>query len=148
MYNPTEPCQLIVLDLETRDKGRAAKIYQLSAVTRNGHTYSSYVLPKSNVSFGASRVNNLAVENYINGSRFLCKNSLPVVADSLAKALSSFSNFIKQHCCINGKRFIPAFIGHNAAVLMFPYFYVMLENHTMIDDLKSVNVHFGESLPF
>ena len=70
MYNPTEPYQLIIFDLETTDKGRAAEICQISAITQNGHTYSSYVLPKGNVSVGASRVNNLTVEN-IHGSRLL-----------------------------------------------------------------------------
>ena len=62
MYNRTEPYQLIIFYLESTDKGRAAEICQLSAITQDGHTYSSYVLPKGNVSVGASRVNNLTVE--------------------------------------------------------------------------------------
>ncbi|CAB4024724.1 Hypothetical predicted protein [Paramuricea clavata] len=46
-------------------------------------------MPKSNISPGASRVNNLTVEN-INGTRSLCKNSVPVAAISPENALSSF----------------------------------------------------------
>ena len=43
MYNPTEPYQLIIFDLETTDKRRAAEICQLSGITQDGHTYSSYM---------------------------------------------------------------------------------------------------------
>ena len=145
MYNPTEPYQLIIFDLETTDKGRAAEICQISAITQNGHTYSSYVLPKGNVSVGASRVNNLTVEN-INGSRLLCKNSLPVTANSLENALYSFSEFIKEHCCTNGKRFVPVLIGHNAAVFDVP---ILLRNagKSYDEELHNLNVHFGDSLP-
>ena len=68
------------------------------------------------------------------------------MADSLEKTLSSFSNFIKQHCCTNGKRFIPVIIGHNAAVFDVP---ILLRNagRSYDEELQSLNVHFGDSLP-
>ena len=76
----------------------------------------------------------------------MCKNSLPVVANSLEKALSSFSSFIKQRCCTNGKRFIPVIICHNGAVFDVP---ILLRNdgRSYDEELQSLNVHFGDSLP-
>jgi DNA polymerase III epsilon subunit-like protein len=73
------PYQSIIFDLETSDTGSKAEICQLSAITQTGCMYSSYIKPRSNISPGAFRVNNLTVEN-INGTRSLCKNSVPVAA--------------------------------------------------------------------
>ena len=141
------PYQFIIFDLETSDTGSKAEICQLSAITQTGSMYSSYIMPKSNISPGASRVNNLTVEN-INGTRSLCKNSVPVAAMSLENALSSFIKFIQQACSINscGTQSIPVLIGHNAAVFDVP---VLLRNSGKLYDeqLDQINVNFGDSLP-
>ena len=42
--------------------GKQAEICQLSAVTQNGKSISSYITPKGSVGYYASKVNNLAVE--------------------------------------------------------------------------------------
>ncbi len=94
-YSQTMPYQFIIFDLETSDTGSKAEICQLSAITQTGSMYSSYIMPKSNISPGASRVNNFTVEN-LNGTKSLCKNSVPVAAMSLENALSSFIKFIQQ----------------------------------------------------
>lgn len=146
-YSQTMPYQFIIFDLETSDTGSKAEICQLSAITQTGSMYSSYIMPKSNISPGASRVNNLTVEN-INGTRSLCKNSVPVAAMSLENALSSFIKFIQQACSINscGTQSIPVLIGHNAAVFDVP---VLLRNSGKLYDeqLDQINVNFGDSLP-
>ena len=146
-YSPTKSYQFILFDIETSDTGSKAEICQLSAITQNGSTYSSYIMPKSNISPRASRVNNLTIEN-IKGTRSLCKNSLPVVAMSLEIALSSFSKFIEKHCCIksSGTKSIPVLIGHNAAVFDVP---ILLRNagKSYDEQLDQMNVHFGDSLP-
>ena len=104
-------------------------------------------MPKSNISPGASRVNNLTIEN-INGTRSLCKNSVPVAAMSLENALSSFIKFIQQACSINScsTQSIPVLIDHNAAVFDVP---VLLRNSGKLynEQLDQINVNFGDSLP-
>ncbi|CAB3978115.1 exonuclease R569 [Paramuricea clavata] len=140
------PYQFIIFDLETSDTGSKAEIFQLSAITQTGSMYPSYIMPKSNISHGASRVNNLTVE-IKNGTRSLCKNSVPVAAMSIENALSSFIKFIQHACSINscGTQSIPVLIGHNAAVFDVP---VLLRNSGKLYDeqLDQINVNFGDSL--
>ena len=61
-YIPDQLYQLIIFDIETSDTGTKAEICQLSAISQNGLTYNSYIIPSGNISYRASRVNNLTIK--------------------------------------------------------------------------------------
>ena len=66
-YDPTKSHSFIIFDTETTCTGKHEEICQLSAINETNLTIlSRYILPKNNISPGATRVNKLSVEN-ING---------------------------------------------------------------------------------
>ena len=74
-YNPTKSYSFIVFDTETTCTGKQAEICQLSAINETNLTiFSRYILPKNNISPGATQVNKLSVKN-INGKRQLFKEN-------------------------------------------------------------------------
>lgn len=62
-YDPEKRYQFVLFDTETTFTSKQAEICQLSAISQNGHTFSSHITPINFVGFSASKVNNLTVEN-------------------------------------------------------------------------------------
>ena len=119
-YEATKTYQFVFFDIETTSIGKNAEICQLSAVTENGKTYSTFIMPNGSVSPSASRVNKLTIEN-VNGKRTLCKNSYPVSTASLQVALKSFSTFLHQYSFEpNKNNVVTVLIGHNSSTFDVP----------------------------
>ena len=73
-YDSTKKFYFIVFDTETTCTGKMAELCQLSAVSEDGQKeFSTFILPKGNISFGASLVNSLSVKN-IKGTTILDKS--------------------------------------------------------------------------
>ena len=135
--------KLIVFDPETTCTGRAAELCQISATSEDGkHEFSHYILPRSNISTGASLVNNLTIKS-INGKRTLCKSNSPVVSVNPGKALQDFITFLKQLQDKDPNSTL-VLIGHNSATFDVP---ILLRNsdRTFQDNLTEMNVNFADS---
>ena len=116
--------KIIVFDTETTCTGRAAELCQISATSEDGkHEFSHYILPKSNISSGASLVNNLTIKS-INGKRTLCKSNSTVVSVNPGKALQDFITFLKQLQDKDSNSTL-VLIGHNSATFDVP---ILLRN--------------------
>ena len=143
LYDPMRKHKLIVFDTETTCTGRAAELCQISATSEDGkHEFSHYILPRSNISTGASLVNNLTIKS-INGKRTLCKSNSPVVSVNPGKALQDFITFLKQLQDKDSNSTL-VLIGHNSATFDVP---ILLRNsvRTFQDNLTEMNVNFADS---
>ena len=71
-YDSKQKDQFVIFDTETTCTGKLAEMCQLSAVSGNGkHEFSTYILPKSYISYSAYLVNGMTIKN-IKGVRTLC----------------------------------------------------------------------------
>ena len=110
-YNSTKKCYFIVFDTETTCTGKMAELCQLSAVSEDGRKeFSTFILPKGSISFGASLVNGLTVKN-INGTRTLCKGNSPVQSVTLEEAVREFLLYLKQVKTSGDNNFTTVLIG-------------------------------------
>ena len=140
-YGPTKSYSFIVFDTETTCTGKQAEICQLSAINETNLTiFSRYILPKNNISPGATRVNKLSVKN-INVKRQLFKENKPVQTVSLDEALQEFLAFLvdshkKDSCTI--------LIGHNSSTFDTPIL-LRKSDTTFHCRLKDLNVYFADS---
>ena len=147
-YDTEKRYLFVLFDTETTCTGKQAEICQLSAITKNGEIFSSYIMPKGSVGYYASKVNNLTVE-IINGVRTLCKSFDPVNSVSLETALQSFTKFLEKNlhtCVVNQENLVTVIVGHNAATFDVP---TLLRNagNSFEEQLYNMNICFGYSLP-
>ena len=113
-YDPTKLYTFVIFDTETNCTGKQAELCQLSAIKESSlQIFSKYILPTSNVSPGATRVNKLSVKN-INGKRQLFKENQPVETVSLGEALQEFLAFLASS---HQKESYTFLIGHNSSTL-------------------------------
>ena len=140
-YDPTKSYSFIIFDTETTCTGKHAEICQLSAINEANLTiFSKYILPKSNVSPGATRVNKLSVKN-INGNRQLFKENQPVETVSLGEALQEFLAFLVGS---QQKESYTVLIGHNSSTFDTPI--LLRKSDTNFHcRLKDLNVYFADS---
>ena len=141
-YHPTKIYSFIIFDTETTCTGKHAEICQLSAINEsNLAIFSKYILPTSNVSSRATRVNKLSVKN-INGKRQLLKENQPVETVSLDVALQEFLTFLDSS---HHKEFYRVLLGHNSSTFDTP---ILLRNSdaNFQRRLKDLNVYFAGSL--
>ena len=77
-YDLKQKYQFVIFDTETTCTGKLAEMCQLSAVSENGkHEFSTYILPKRNISYDAYLVNGMTIKT-IKGARTLCQGNIPV----------------------------------------------------------------------
>ena len=145
-YEVRNTYQFVFFGIETTSIGKNVEICQLSAVTENGKTYSTFIMPNDSVSPSASRVNKLTFEN-VNGKRTLCKNSYSISTASLQAALKSFSTFLHQYSFERNKNnVVTVLIGHNSSIFDVP---TLLRNAdaSFVNQLNEININFGDTLP-
>ena len=142
-YDPMRKQKFIVFDTETTCTGKAAELCQISATSKDGkHEFSHYILPRSNISTGASLVNNLTIKSII-GKRTMCKSNSPVLSVNPGKALQDFITFLKQLQDKDSNSTL-VLIGHNSATFNVP---ILLRNsgRTFQYNLTEMNVNFANS---
>lgn len=143
-FNLSKNYYFILFDTETTCTGKQAELCQISAITEDGRKeFSNFILPKSNISYGAYLVNGLTIKT-INGSRTLCKANSPVLSVSTDNALRNFLSFLKQVKVSQDNDCVPIVIGHNSATFDVP---ILLRNSdtSFKDSLTEMNVHFADS---
>ena len=135
----------ILFDTETTCTGKQAELCQISAITEDGiKEFSTFTLPKNNISHGAYLVNGLTIKK-INGSRTLCKANSPVQSVSTDDALRNFLTFLRQVKNSQDNNYcVPILLGHNSATFDVP---ILLRNSdtSFKDNLTEINVHFADS---
>ena len=134
----------ILFDTETTCTGKQAELCQISAITEDGREeFSTFILPKSNISYGAYLVNGLTIKK-INGSRTLCKANNQGQSVSADDGLLHFLTFLKQVKNSQDNNCVPIVLGHNSATFDVP---ILLRNSdtSFKDNLIEMNVHFADS---
>ena len=134
----------ILFDTETTCTGKQAELCQISAVTEVGRKeFSTFILPKSNISYGAYLVNGLTIKK-ISGTRTLCKDNSPVQSVSTDDTLRNFLTFLKQVKNSQDNNCVPIVHGHDSATFDVP---ILLRNSdtSFKDNLIEMNVHFADS---
>ena len=127
-FDSNKKYYFIEFDTETTCTGKLAEFCQLSAVSENGiEEFSTFILPKGNISFGAYLVNGLSMKN-IKGSRTLCKANIPVRSVSTEEAFCDFLTFLKRVKTSQNSDCVVVLIGHNAASFDVP---ILLRNSEM-----------------
>ena len=140
-FDPSKSYSFIAFDTETTCTGKHAEICQLSAINETNLTiFSRYILPKNNISPGATRVNKLSVKN-INGKRELFKENKLVQTVPLDEALQEFLAFLvnsyqKDSCTL--------LIGHNSSTFDTPIL-LRKSDTTFHCRLKDLNVYLADS---
>ena len=143
-FDSNKKYYFIEFETETTCTGKLAEFCQLSAVSENGiEEFSTFILPKGNISFGAYLVNGFSIKN-IKGSRTLCKANIPVRSVSTEEAFCDFLTFLKRVKTSQNSDCVVVLIGHNAASFDVP---ILLRNSEMRfkDNLSQMNVHFADS---
>ena len=125
-YDSKQKDQFVIFDTETTCTGKLAEMCQLSAVSGNGkHEFSTYILPKSYISYSAYLVNGMTIKN-IKGVRTLCQGNIPVESITIEEALCDFLTFItKVKSSERHENQITVLIGHNSATFDVP---ILLRN--------------------
>ena len=134
----------VLFDTETTCTGKQAELCQISAITEDGRKeFSTFILPKSNISYGAYLVNGLTIKK-INGSGTLCKANSPVQSVSTDDSLRNFLTFLRQVENSQDNNCVPILLGHNSATFDVP---ILLRNSdtSFKDNLIEINVHFADS---
>ena len=86
----------LVFDTETNSTGKGAEICQLAVTDKSGlHTFSTYILPKHNIDFYASKVNKLKILS-LNGERKLLKNNELVHTLPFHEAISQLQSYVSE----------------------------------------------------
>ena len=143
-YDPTKTYSFIIFDTETTCSGKHAEICQLSAINEtNLAIFSKYILPTSNVSSRATRVNNLSVKN-INGNRQLLKENQPVETVSFGEALQEFLAFLFTVVSSYQKESYTVLLGHNSSTFDTPIL-LRKSDANFHRRLKDLNVYFADS---
>lgn len=134
----------MVFDIETSGLSMDAEILQLSCVLlKSGQTFTSYIMPKGNISSSSSKVHNLHIK-YLNRQRILCKNKVPVQAEPLLSVLEKFVDFLENTA--TGQPLL--LIGHNANAFDTPRVVNKLVGvKPLMKRLHKLQVYFGDSLP-
>ena len=137
---------IILFDTETTCTDKQAQLCQISAITEDGRKeFSTFILPKSNISHGAYLVNGLTIKK-INGSRTLCKANSPVESVSTDDALRDFLTFLRQVKNSQDNNCVPILLGHNSATFDVPTCILFRNSDTSFkDNLIEINVHFADS---
>ena len=145
-YDSKQKDQFVIFDTETTCTGKLAEMCQLSAVSENGkHEFSTYILPKSNISYSAYLVNGMTIKT-TKGVRTLCQGNIPVESITIEEALRDFLTLItKVKSSERHENQITVLIGHNSATFDVP---TLLRNsdENFKDGITDMNVYFADSL--
>ena len=144
LFDLSKNYYFILFDTETTCTGKQAELCQISAITEDGRKeFSTFILPKSNISYGAYLVNGLTIKK-INGSRTLCKANSPVRSVSTDDALRNFLTFLRQVKNSQDNNCVLILLGHNSAT--FDVLILLRNSDTSFkDNLIELNVHFADS---
>lgn len=148
-YEENKVYNIIIFDTETTTTGKSAELCQLSATDQSGmHQFSTYVLPKEDIDYFASRVNKLKIFN-INGERRLFKENKEVSTVPLQEAVLKFLSFISQSVdrtkSQTNKNIETVLLGHNSSIFDTP---VLLRNSGthFTERLQKMDICFADSL--